>query len=112
MSNNHVFVVSEWLPKDGCEHELLLKFKKLMALTLEKEKGCLRANATTQISHPNASGNSKYKIILLQEYVNLNAFEIHCNADYVANAFKELVENPKSAIVAEWQVRLFEDIKI
>src|SRR5258708_5380219 len=107
--SDHVFVVSEWLPKDGCEQKLLVKFKKLMALTLENEKGCLRAHATKQVLHPNASGKSKYTIILLQEYVDLNAFEIHCSADYVVSAFKELVENPASAMVEECQVRLFKE---
>ena len=36
--SGHVFVVSEWLPKEGCEQKLWQYFKKLMALTLEKEK--------------------------------------------------------------------------
>ncbi len=106
---DHVFVVSEWLPKEGFEQELLIKFKKLMALTLENEKGCLRAHATRQVLHPSALGKSKYTIILLQEYVDLNAFEAHCSADYVVNAFKELVESPASAMVSEWQVRLFKE---
>ncbi len=105
----HVFVVSEWLPKAGCEAELWIRFKKLMAQTLENEKGCLRAHATKQISHPGAPGKSKYAIILLQEYVDLKAFDIHCASDYVAHAFKELVDNPTSAIVEDWNVRLFSE---
>src|SRR5579871_2295364 len=28
--SNHVFVVSEWLPKEGCEHELWVRFKELI----------------------------------------------------------------------------------
>ena len=107
--SDHVFVVSEWLPKEGYEDELLVKFKKLMALTLENEKGCLRAHATKQVLHPGAPKKSKYTIILLQEYVDSNAFEIHSNANYVINAFKELVENPATAMVADWQVRLFKE---
>lgn len=106
---SHVFVVSEWLPKEGCEHELWLKLKKIMTLSLENEKGCLRAHATKQVLHPGAPGKSEYSIILLQEYVDLNAFDIHCASDYVAQAFKEMVENPATAMVADWRVRLFSE---
>lgn len=107
--SSHVFVVSEWLPKEGCENELYVKFKKLMAQTLKNEKGCLRAHATKQISHPGSLGKSKYTIILLQEYVDLKAFDIHCAADYTANAFKELVDDPTTALVADWRCRLFSE---
>jgi len=51
-----LFVVSEWLPIKNHEEELWNEFKKLMALTLAKEKGCLRTHATPQISHPGAKG--------------------------------------------------------
>jgi len=44
--NGHVFVVSEWLPKEGCDEKLWLFFKELMAVTKEKEAGCVRAHAT------------------------------------------------------------------
>lgn len=107
--SNHVFVVSEWLPKAGCEQALWEHFKKLVAATLENEKGCVRAHVTKQISHPGAPGTSKYTIILLQEYTDLDAFDIHCTSKYVTNAFKELIENPKTALVAEWQCRLFSE---
>ncbi len=50
--SGHVFVVSEWLPKENCEKELWKQFKKLLALTLEKESGCIRAHVTRQIPHP------------------------------------------------------------
>lgn len=107
--SDHVFVVSEWLPKDGCDQVLWLKCKKLMAQTLENEKGCLRAHATRQIMHPGSPGKSKYTIILLQEYVDLKAFDIHCTAEYVVNAFKELVNDPATAVVADWRCRLFSE---
>ncbi len=107
--SEHVFVVSEWLAKEGCEQELWFSVKKLMALTLEKEKGCVRAHATKQIAHPGAPGKSKYTIILLQEYIDLNAFDNHCASDYVAKAFKDLVENKETGLVADWQCRLFSE---
>ncbi len=107
--SNHVYVVSEWLPKEGCEQALWERFKKLVATTIENEKGCVRAHATKQISHPGAPGKSKYTIVLLQEYVDVNAFDIHCASEYVASAFKELIENPETALIADWQCRLFSE---
>ncbi len=107
--SDHVFVVSEWLPKEGCEQASWLKFKELMALTLENETGCIRAHATKQIPHPGAPGKSKYTIIPLQEYVDLDAFNIHCGSDYVAHAFKELIENEETAMIEDWQCRLFSE---
>lgn len=107
--SDHVFVVSEWLPKKGCEQALWNFFKKLVETTLENEKGCVRAHATKQIPHPGAAGKSKYTIVLLQEYVDMEAFNIHCASEYVGNAFKELIEDPKTALVEDWQCRLFSD---
>ncbi|NNM60060.1 MAG: hypothetical protein HKM04_09645 [Legionellales bacterium] len=107
--SKHVFVVSEWLAKEGCEQVLWKQVKKLMALTSEKEKGCVRAHATRQIPHPGAPSKSKYTIILLQEYIDLKAFDIHCASDYVEKAFKDLVENKETGLVADWRCRLFSE---
>ncbi len=109
---NHVFVVSEWLPKPGCEQALWDSFKALLATTLNNEKGCIRAHVTKQIQHPGATGKSKYTIVLLQEYESLCAFDIHCASAYVAQAFKELLENPDTALIADWQCRLFSEADI
>lgn len=59
--SSHVFVVFEWLPKAGKDQEVWDHFKKLMALTKEKEKRCISAHATRQIKHPGSPGVSKYK---------------------------------------------------
>lgn len=107
--SERIFVVSEWLPKEGREQELWSFFKDLMAMTLEKEKGCIRANATRQIAHPSATGKSKFTITLLQEYTDSQAFDIHCASDYVVNAFKKFIENEETAIIAEWRCRIFSD---
>jgi hypothetical protein len=56
--SGHVFVVSEWLPKENCEHELWQRFKNLMDLTLENETGCVGAHVTRQIPHPGSPGKS------------------------------------------------------
>lgn len=105
--SGHVFVVSEWLPKEDCEQELWEGLKKIMALTKEKEKGCLRAHATRQIPHPGAPGKSKYQIILLQEYVDIKAFDVHCKADYVTEYFKKYIDDEETSLVKDWRVRLF-----
>ncbi|MDN3507093.1 MAG: hypothetical protein P0S96_07685 [Simkaniaceae bacterium] len=105
--SGHVFVVSEWLPKEGCEIELWNHCKQVMALTKEHENGCVRAHATKQISHPGSPSKSKFQIILLQEYVDVKAFDIHCEADYVTSFFKKYVEDEGTSIVEDWRCRLF-----
>lgn len=105
----HVFVVSEWLPKENQDQALWEHCKKLMALTLEKEQGCLRAHATRQISHPGSPSKSKYTIVLLQEYINSQAFDIHCKADYVTHFVKTYIDNKDTGIVEEWSCRLFSE---
>lgn len=106
--SDHVFVVSEWLPKAGKDQELWQHAKRIMTLTL-KEKGCLKAHATRQIAHPGAPGKSRYAIVLLQEYKNLEAFDIHCMSDYVTEFFGTYVQNEDTAIVEEWTCRLFNE---
>lgn len=107
--SGHVFVVSEWLPKENREQELWNHCRKIMALTLKNESGCIRAHATKQIPHPGSQGKSKYTIVLLQEYVDIKAFDIHCNADYVTNFFKKYIENEETSIVKDWRCRLFSE---
>ena len=45
-------------------------------------------------------GKSKYTIVLLQEYIDMHAFDIHCAADYVTNFFKDFIENKEKDLVA------------
>ena len=71
--------------------------------------GCIRAHATRQIPHPDAPGKSKYKIVLLQEYVDIKAFDIHCQADYVKRAFTKYIEDEETSLIKEWNVRLFSE---
>ena len=91
--SNHVFVVSEWLAKENYEQELRERLKNILALSLKHESGCLNAHVTRQIEHPGSPTKSKYTIVLLQEYINIQAFDIHCHADYVTNFFKNYIEN-------------------
>jgi hypothetical protein len=47
--------------------------------------------------------------VLLQEYVDLNAFDLHCHSDYVAEAFNKYLNNEETAIIEEWTCRLFSE---
>lgn len=106
--SGHVFVVSEWLPKKDKDQEVWDAFKKLMVIS-RKESGCIRAHATKQIPHPGSTGKSKYTIVLLQEYVDSKAFDLHCESDYVKNFFNNYIENKESSIIEDWTCRLFSD---
>lgn len=107
--SERVFVVSEWLPKENYEEELCGQFKQLLALTLEREKGCLKAHVIRQIIHPGSPGKSKYTIVLLQEYIDIKAFELHCAADYVTDFFKKYIDDKRTTIVEDWCCRLFSE---
>lgn len=107
MSQGHVFVISEWLPKKNCDQELWKQLEDIMALTA-KEAGCISARAMRQRIHPASPGISKYTIVLFQEYADLQAFDIHCTKDYVRNFFHQYVENEDLALVEEWTCRLFD----
>jgi quinol monooxygenase YgiN len=106
--SNHVFVVSEWLAKEDHEQELRERLKNILDLSLKNEKGCLNARVTRQIQHPGSPTKSKYTIVLLQEYTNVQAFDT-CSADYVTSFFKTYIENKDTAIVEDWQCRLFSE---
>lgn len=77
-----------------------------MALTAQ-ESGCVSARATRQLTHPGSPGKSRYTIVLMQEYVNVQAVDFHCAADYVMDFFRTSVENKGTAIVEDWTCRLF-----
>lgn len=107
MSQEHVFVISEWLPRKNCDQDLWKQLKNIMALTA-KETGCISARALRQRMHPGSPSKSKYTIVLFQEYIDLQAFDIHCDKDYVRNFFKQYVENEDLSLVEEWSCRLFD----
>ncbi len=94
------------LPKPYCQRVVWQQFKELMALTKQSEKGCIRAHTLKQIEHPFARGKSEYTIMLFQEYIDIAAFEQHCQTNYVKRAFKHWIEDPKTAIVEKWRVTL------
>ncbi len=91
------------------EQELFESFKRLASVTLENEKGCIRYNVICQISHPGTRGQSKYNILLTQEYVNLEAFDIHCNSEHVSEFLKNHIESEEKRIVEDWRCRIFSE---
>jgi len=106
---SNVLVISEWLPKKNHEQILLESFKKLASLTLEKEQGCLKYNVTRQILHPGTKGQSKYTIILVEEFANIEAFEIHCQSEHVSDFVKNYIENKNTGVVEDWRCRIFSE---
>ena len=104
--SDHVFVVSEWQPKDGKDQELWQRFKQLMQQS-KSESGCVRAHATRQIKHPGSPSESPFTIVLLQEYIDVSAFDAHCAEDYVTGFFNDFIENESTALVEDWRCRLF-----
>ena len=99
-----VFVVSEWLAKPGKDQELWQCFETLLDISL-KEKGCITARATRQIAHPGAPGTSKFNIVLMQEYIDIQAFDFHCQQAHVKDFFKTHIED----LVEDWTCRLFRE---
>lgn len=100
------FVVSEWLPKATCHDKLLKVFKRLAALTLENESACLRYHVTQQEQHPGAPGQTPYPIILIQEYATKEAFDKHCQSDYVSTFAQEYLINAETSLIEDWRCRL------
>jgi quinol monooxygenase YgiN len=105
--SSHVLVISEWLSKKNHEQELFESFKNLASLTLEKEKGCIKYNVTRPIDHPAAKGESKYTILLIQEYENIDAFDNHCKSEHVAEFVKKHVGD--ESIIVDWRCRIFSE---
>jgi quinol monooxygenase YgiN len=114
LMTGRVFVISEWLPKPNCQRVVWQQFKELMALTKQSEKGCIRAHTLKQIEHPFALGKSEYTIMLFQEYIDIAAFEQHCQMDYVKRAFKHWIEDPKQRLLKSGALGYFvkKNIKI
>ena len=102
-----VFVISEWLPKEGCDQEVVERLKSLMDMTRTSEKGCVQAYAFEQIAHPKSPGTSKYKIVLFQEYKALADFNTHTEMPYVKEFVKTYIEHPETAIIQDGTCRLF-----
>lgn len=103
-----VFVVSEWLPKPGCEKALWEAFQLLVAQT-KTEPGCISARITRQIEHPGSPGKSKFTMVAMQEYSDVTGFDFHCSQDYVAAFFEACVANAETALVEDWTCRLFSE---
>ncbi len=110
--SNHVFSVSEWLPKPGQEQALRKIITDLLAHIKRVEPGCLHARVTHQLVHPGAPTVSKFPIVLLQEYESFEAFDEHCSMDYVKEFFDTYVSDEETRLVEDWRCRLFTEDEI
>lgn len=99
-----VFVISEWLPKNGHEEEFWEKAKMHMKRT-QKEEGCISARITKPVDHPRMPEQTKYTVVLLQQYKNVEAFTDHCNNHDIKDFFK----GEMSHLVDDWRWRLVQE---
>ena len=107
--SDSVFVVSEWLAKKGKENLMEELLVELIAKNRKEESGCISAHATHQIDHPGSPGKSKFHLVLLQEYKDVESFDEHCQASYVKDFYVKYIENTETSIVEDWRCRLFRE---
>lgn len=105
--SKHVIVISEWLPKENCEQDLLEIFHDLARKTLEAEKGCIQYNVSKQMAHPSTTEPRDFKIMLMEEFQSIEDFEKHCEAPYVAALFNKLFANKNTSLVDNYECRVF-----
>lgn len=106
MSKN-VIVISEWLPKEKCEQALLDVFLDLARKTLKSESGCIQYNVSKQMTHHNTTAPRDFKIMLMQEFKSIEDFEKHCEAPYVLTLFDQLIANKNTALIDNYECRVF-----
>lgn len=106
--SSKVYCVAEFKAKNGKEQEL---FEALMSLepSTYREDGCIQYTVTRQIKSSFASGTSKYDIVLLEKFINKDAFEWHNSQSYIKDFFNKYVASSTTSIVEDFNVRLFSD---
>jgi quinol monooxygenase YgiN len=108
--SEHILLISEWLPKENCEQRLLEAFQDLARKTLDDEKGCVQFNVSKQLLHSKTTAPRDFKIMLMQEYESVEDFEKHCEAPYVVEAFEVLLENKGTALIDNYECRIFSKV--
>ena len=103
----HVQCVAEFLPKDGCEQELFDQLKQVGVKSLKNEEGCLRYLVTKQLPHAVSPQMSKYTVVTIEEFVDMQAFDKHCSSSYFKDFFQKYVESKVTGLVEDVNVRLF-----
>lgn len=103
----HVQCIAEFLPKEGCEQELFDQLNHVKAKSLKHEEGCLRYLVTKQIPHAISPQMSKYTIVTIEEFVDMQAFDKHGSSSYFKDFFHKYVENKSTGLVEDLNVRLF-----
>lgn len=105
--SKNVIVISEWLPKEKCEQALLDVFLDLARKTLKSESGCIQYNVSKQMTHHNTTAPRDFKIMLMQEFKSIEDFEKHCEAPYVLTLFDQLIANKNTALIDNYECRVF-----
>jgi quinol monooxygenase YgiN len=103
----NVIVISEWLPKENCEHGLFEAFRDLAWQTLSAEKECIQYIVSKQMTHHNTTQPRDFKIMLMQEFKSIEDFERHCEAPYVVALFDKLVSNKNTSLIDNYECRVF-----
>ena len=104
--SSKVYCIAEFLPKSGQEQALFEVLRALEPQTL-REDGCIQYLVTRQIASSFAEGTG-FPIVFNEIWQDMNAFEEHCQKDYIVNFFEQqcLAEN---GLAEKWNVRVFSD---
>lgn len=93
-----IVCVAQFLAKEGKEDELKQGFLKLIPLT-HSEEGCIRYEL-------NQALDNKRKFTFVEKFANKEAFDLHCDTDYIKDFFKDI------NLYVDWQdITIFEEIK-
>jgi quinol monooxygenase YgiN len=104
--SSKVYCIAEFAPKVGKEQQLFETLRALEPLT-QREDGCIRYTITRQIQSPFAEG-SGLPIVFNECWQNMQAFESHCQQDYIVDFFQTCCLS-EDGLAAEWNVRVFSD---
>lgn len=101
-----IYCIASFKAKEGKEKELFETLQALEPKTL-REDGCIQYIVTKHISNPYATGNS-FPIVFNEIWESKEAFELHCNKDYIANFFQSQCVD-ENGLVADFNVCVYSD---
>ena len=103
-----IYCIAQFKPKSGREEELIEKLKGLRPLTIQ-EKGCIQYDVTKVFKNKYADSGTNYPIVFNEQWDSVEAFEEHCEKDYIVNFFKKECLD-FNGCVESWKVNTFEKI--
>ena len=101
-----IYCIASFKAKQGKEQELLETLQALEPQTL-REDGCIQYIVTKHINHENATGKS-FPIVFNEIWESKEAFELHCNKDYITNFFETHCVD-KNGLVEDFNVCVYSD---